>query len=62
MSDFDKTNGNQTMLRFDPETEKFDVIPLPSDHANVRQIHGREGEIWGAEWGLDRIMVIKTEK
>jgi Streptogramin lyase len=41
-------------------SEKFEVIPLPSDHSDVRQIHGRPGQIWGAKSGLDRIMVIRT--
>lgn len=62
ISNFGVEDGKQSMLRFDPETEKFDIIPLPSDHSNVRQIHGRDGEIWGAESGLDKIMVIRTGK
>jgi virginiamycin B lyase len=60
VSDFGLTNGKQSMVRFDPETEKFDVIPLPSDHSNIRQMHGREGQVWGAESDLDRIIVFST--
>lgn len=56
LSDF----GANAMVRFDPESERFEVIPLPSSPANVRQILGRPGEIWGAESGVDRIVVIRT--
>ncbi|EJL78472.1 hypothetical protein PMI15_04321 [Polaromonas sp. CF318] len=31
------------MLRFDPASEKFDVIPLPHANAAMRQILGRPG-------------------
>jgi virginiamycin B lyase len=60
VSDFGETNGKQSMLRFDPVNQKFDVIPLPSDHSDVRMLHGRAGQVWGAESGIDRIMVIRT--
>ena len=60
VSDFGIQNGTQSIVRFDPGTEKFEVIPLPSDHSNVRQMNGRQGQIWGAESGLDRILVIQT--
>jgi virginiamycin B lyase len=60
LSDFSVQNGTQHILRFEPLTEKFDSIPLPADNADVRQINGRAGEVWGAESDLDRIMVIKT--
>jgi virginiamycin B lyase len=43
LSDF----GANALVRFDPETEKFTTIPLPSSPANVRQILGRDGEVWG---------------
>jgi virginiamycin B lyase len=48
-------------LRFDPIKEKFDVFPLPSAGANVRQILGRPGEIWGAESGVHKLVVIRTD-
>jgi len=60
VSDFGLQNGTQSMLRFDPDNEKFEVFPLPTDHSNVRQINGRQGEVWGAQSGLDRLMVIRT--
>jgi virginiamycin B lyase len=56
LSDF----GANALVRFDPTKEKFDVFPLPSTGANVRQILGRPGEIWGAESGVDKLVVIRT--
>jgi virginiamycin B lyase len=43
LSDF----GANAMVRFDPVQETFEVFPLPSLSANVRQILGRPGEVWG---------------
>jgi virginiamycin B lyase len=56
LSDF----GANALVRFDPAKEKFEVIPLPMSNANVRQILGRHGEVWGAESGLDRLVVLRT--
>jgi virginiamycin B lyase len=47
-------------VRFDPVSEDFEVFSLPSSPANVRQILGRPGEIWGAESGVDQLVVIRT--
>ncbi len=55
LSDF----GSNSMLRFNPETEQFEVFPLPSSPANVRQILGVPGEVWGAESGVDQLVVIR---
>jgi virginiamycin B lyase len=57
LSDWDAN----TMLRFLPETETFDVYPIPSRGANVRQILGRKGEVWCPESGTDKILLIRTE-
>jgi len=57
LSDF----GGNAMVRFDPATERFDVVPHPRDEAQVRQILGRPGEVWGAESGTDRLIVIRTK-
>jgi sugar lactone lactonase YvrE len=43
LSDF----GSNSIVRFDPTKQKFDVFTLPTPAANVRQILGRPGEIWG---------------
>jgi virginiamycin B lyase len=56
LSDF----GSNSLVRFDPESESFEVFTLPSLPANVRQILGRPGEIWGAESGVDQLVVIRT--
>jgi virginiamycin B lyase len=55
LSDF----GANAMVRFDPETEQFEVFSLPSRGADVRQILGRPGEVWGAESGADKLVVIR---
>lgn len=33
-------------------------FPLPLRGASVRQVLGREGEVWGAESGTDRLVLI----
>ena len=48
------------LMRFDPATERFEIFGLPTSQANVRQILGRPGEIWGAESGADKLIVIRT--
>jgi virginiamycin B lyase len=58
LSDF----GANAMVRFDPQAESFEVFPLPGTPANVRQILGRPGEVWGAESGVDKIVVIRTAR
>jgi len=56
LSDF----GTNTLVRFDPETDVFTTIPLPDAGANVRQIHGRPDEVWGAMSGVDKLVVVRT--
>jgi virginiamycin B lyase len=56
LSDF----GANALVRFDPQSETFEVYPLPSSPANVRQLLGRPGEVWGAESGVDQLVVIRT--
>jgi virginiamycin B lyase len=55
VSDF----GANALVRFDPEQETFRTFPLPSGGARVRQLLGRKGEVWGAESGVDRLVVIR---
>lgn len=45
--------------RFDPVTEKFDSFPSNRRGASVRQLLGRGGEVWGAESGVDRLVVVR---
>jgi len=53
--------GANAIERFDPSTEQFEVFPLPSSPANVRQLLGRPGEVWGAESGTNKLVVIRTQ-
>lgn len=55
LSDF----AANALLRFDPQSEKFTAYPSDHEHANVRQLLGRPGEVWGAESGTDRLVVIQ---
>ena len=57
LSDF----GANALVSFDPVREAFEQFVLPSSPANVRQILGREGEVWGAESGVDKLVVIRTQ-
>ena len=53
--------GANALVRFDPKSEAFTAFPSPRPHAGVRQLLGRHGEVWGAESGTDRLVVLKTE-
>ena len=50
--------GANAILRFSPRTGKFASFPSDRSGANVRQLNGRAGEVWGAESGTDRLVVI----
>jgi virginiamycin B lyase len=47
----------QLMLRLDPETGRFDSYASSSSTANVRQIHGRRGEVWTPESASGKLVV-----
>jgi virginiamycin B lyase len=49
--------GANALVRFDPTRETFAVFPLPTTGEEVRQILGRPGEVWGAESGVDKLVV-----
>jgi virginiamycin B lyase len=51
--------GANAIVRFDPATESFESFPSDRPKANVRQMLGRAGEVWGAESGTDRLVVIR---
>jgi virginiamycin B lyase len=51
--------GGNAIHRFNPETETFETFALLSTPGNVRQLHGREGEVWGAESAADQLVVIR---
>jgi virginiamycin B lyase len=52
--------GANAIVRFDPATETFTSLPLPSSGAAVRQLLGRPGEVWGAESGTNKLVVVRT--
>lgn len=51
--------GEGAIVRFDPMTESFESFPLPTPGGNVRQLHGRQGEVWGAESAADALIVVR---
>jgi virginiamycin B lyase len=52
--------GANALVRFDPEQERFHTFPIPSPNAQVRQLLGRAYEVWGAESGTDKLVVVRT--
>jgi virginiamycin B lyase len=52
--------GANAIVRFDPRKSRFTTVRLASPGANVRQLLGRRGEVWGAESGVDKLVVIRT--
>lgn len=52
--------GANAIVRFDPRTSRFDVVRLPTPDAAVRQLLGRAGEVWGAESGADKLVVVRS--
>ncbi|HEY2758729.1 MAG TPA: lyase [Pseudolabrys sp.] len=50
---------NNAIVRFDPVTEKFESFPSNRKRADVRQLLGRKGELWAAESGTDRLVVVR---
>ena len=55
LSDF----GANAIVRFNPRSRRFTTIRLPSSPANVRQLLGRPNELWGAESGVDKLVVVR---
>lgn len=56
VSDF----SSNALLKFDPLTSRFETYPSDKPNASVRQLNGRKGEVWGAESGTDRLVMVKT--
>ncbi len=52
--------GANALVRFDPAHETFSGFPLPSPRAEIRQMLGRPGEVWGAESGVDKLVVYES--
>lgn len=57
LSDF----SSNALLRFDAMRETFDLFPLTSSPADVRQMLGRNGEVWGAMSGVDKLVVLREQ-
>jgi virginiamycin B lyase len=55
VSDF----GGNAIHRFDPGSEAFETFRLPAEPGDVRQILGRNNEIWGAQSADDSLVVIR---
>jgi virginiamycin B lyase len=51
--------GGNAIHRFDPETETFMTFDLERANGQVRQLLGRDREVWGAESGTDHLVVIR---
>lgn len=52
--------GANALVRFEPRAERFRSFRFPTPGAEVRQLLGRTGEIWGAESATDRLVVLRT--
>jgi virginiamycin B lyase len=52
--------GANAIVRFDPTTETFSSFELPTRGAAIRQLLGRPGEVWGAESGADKLVLIRS--
>jgi virginiamycin B lyase len=50
---------NNAIVRFDPVSEKFESFASDRRRAQIRQLLGRPGEVWGAESGTDRLVVVR---
>ncbi|MEP6608430.1 MAG: lyase [Burkholderiaceae bacterium] len=53
--------SSNAIVRFDPVTEQFQNFASSERGAAVRQMLGRPGEVWGAESGNERLVVIRTQ-
>lgn len=51
---------SNALVRFDPVSETFKSFPSDRQDAQVRQLAGRAGEVWGAESRNDRLVRIST--
>ena len=55
ISDF----ATNAILLYDPVAGTFQAFVLPSRNAQVRQLLGRPGEVWGAESATDKLVVLR---
>ncbi len=52
--------GANAIVRFDAARAAFQVFTVPSPGSSIRQLLGRPGEVWGAESGTSKLVVIRT--
>jgi virginiamycin B lyase len=52
--------SSNALFSFDPVRERFDRRDLARPDAGIRQILGREGEVWLPESGTEHITLIRT--
>jgi virginiamycin B lyase len=52
--------GANAIVRFDPQMETFTSFVAESQPAEVRQLLGRPGEVWGAESAADQLVVVRV--
>lgn len=52
--------GANAIGRFDPATEDWLTFEHASQPANVRQLLGRHGGVWGAESAADQLVAVRT--
>jgi len=55
ISDF----GANAIHLYDPGAGRFTSFPVPTRGAEIRQFAGRPGEVWGAESGANKLLVIR---
>jgi virginiamycin B lyase len=53
--------GADAIVRFEPDGGMFTSLPNPSPGAEVRQLLGRPGEVWGAGSATDTLIVVRTD-
>ena len=51
--------GENAILHFDPVTQAWAAHGHPAANADVRQLLGRSGEVWGAMSGQDKLVVAR---
>jgi virginiamycin B lyase len=54
--------GANAIVQFNPRSETFTSFPSDRSGANIRQLLGRPGEVWGAESGTDRLVVVDLKR
>ena len=52
--------GANAIAHFDPATEAWTIHSHPQPNANIRQLLGRAGEVWGAMSGQDKLVVARS--